>query len=45
VGGAYLGSWLDGLQAGYSVRWSVNLILLGLALGVLNVVLFIRKHW
>jgi ATP synthase protein I len=36
---------LDGLQAGYSVRWTVNLILLGLALGVLNVILFIRKHW
>lgn len=45
VGGAYLGSWLDGLQAGYSVRWTVNLILLGLVLGILNVILFIRKHW
>ncbi len=45
VGGAYLGSWLDSLQDGYSVRWTLNLILLGLALGILNVVLFIRKHW
>lgn len=45
VGGAYLGRWLDGLGEGYSVRWTVNLILLGLAIGVLNVYLFIRKHW
>ena len=45
VGGAYLGRWLDGLQAGYSVRWTINLIILGLALGILNVILFIRKHW
>jgi len=45
IGGAYLGRWLDGLHEGYSVRWTVNLILLGLALGALNVYLFIRKHW
>ena len=45
VGGAYLGRWLDGLQAGYSVRWTVTLIILGLALGILNVILFIRKNW
>lgn len=45
IGGAYLGRWLDGLHEGYSVRWTVNLILLGLAFGVLNVYLFIRRHW
>lgn len=45
VGGAYLGRWLDSLGEGYPVRWTVNLILLGLALGVLNVYLFIRRHW
>ena len=45
VGGAYLGRWLDSLSAGYSVRWSVNLIVLGLAAGVFNVYLFIKKHW
>jgi ATP synthase protein I len=45
VAGAYLGRWLDGLAEGYSVRWTVNLILLGLALGILNVWLFIRKYW
>lgn len=45
VGGAYLGRWLDSLGEGYTVRWTVNLILLGLAVGALNVYLFIRKHW
>lgn len=45
VGGAYLGRWLDGLGEGYTVRWTVNLILLGLAVGVLNVYLFVKKHW
>lgn len=45
LGGAYLGRWLDSLGEGYSVSWTVNLILLGLALGVFNVCLFIRKYW
>lgn len=45
VGGAYLGRWLDSLGDGYTVRWTVNLILLGLAVGVLNVYLFVKKHW
>ena len=45
LGGAYLGRWLDGLHEGYSVRWSINLIILGLAAGIFNVYLFIRKHW
>ncbi|MBS1221241.1 MAG: putative synthase protein [Proteobacteria bacterium] len=45
VGGAYLGRWLDSLGEGYTVRWTVNLILLGLVAGMLNVYFFIRKHW
>lgn len=44
VGGAYLGRWLDSLSQGYSVRWTVNLILLGLGVGVGNVVWFFRSH-
>lgn len=43
VGGAYLGHWLDGLVEGYSVRWTVSLILLGVFIGGLNVYLFIRE--
>jgi len=45
IGGAYLGRWLDGLSEGYSVRWTINLIILGLVFGVFNVCAFIRKNW
>ena len=44
VGGAYLGQWLDGRAAGYSIRWTVSLILLGVFVGSLNVYLFIRER-
>jgi len=43
VGGAYLGYWLDNLTEGYSVRWTVSLLLLGVVIGALNVYLFIRE--
>ena len=43
IGGAYLGYWLDNLAAGYSIRWTMCMILLGLIVGVLNVYLFIRE--
>ena len=42
--GAYLGNWLDGLVQGYSVRWTVGLIVIGVAVGALNVYLFVRGH-
>jgi len=42
VGGAYLGHWLDSLAAGYSIRWTVSLIVLGIALGAFNVYFFLR---
>ena len=42
VGGAYLGRWLDSLATGYSIRWTVSLILVGVFVGALNVYLFIR---
>lgn len=45
VGGAYLGRWLDSMGEGYTVRWTMNMILLGLAVGAFNVYLFVRKHW
>lgn len=41
--GAYLGRWLDGLMAGYSIRWTVSLILLGVITGAINVYLLIRE--
>ena len=43
IGGAYLGKWLDSLVAGYSVRWTVSLILLGVVVGALNSYLFIKE--
>lgn len=42
VGGAYLGRWLDSLAAGYSVRWTVSLIVLGIALGAYNAYHFMK---
>ena len=43
VGCAYLGHWLDGLAEGYSFRWTLNLLLLGVAVGAMNVYLMIRE--
>jgi ATP synthase protein I len=42
IGGAYLGQWLDGLATGYSTRWTLSLILVGVVVGAMNVYLFIR---
>ena len=44
IAGAYLGSWLDDQATGYSTRWTVSLIVLGLVIGVVNVVLYIRER-
>jgi ATP synthase protein I len=43
VGGAYLGDWLDSLAEGYSYRWTVSLIVVGLIVGALNVYLYIKE--
>ena len=42
--GAYLGRWLDTLVAGYSVRWTVSFIILGIVTGAYNVYSFIQRH-
>lgn len=44
IAGAYLGRWLDDLATGYSVRWTVSLILLGVLFGAVNVYRFVRDH-
>jgi len=44
VGGAYLGHWIDSLQAGYSYRWTIGLIMMGLIVGGFNVYLYIQRH-
>jgi ATP synthase protein I len=43
VAGAYLGRWLDGLSQGYSLRWTLGLILAGTVVGAVNVYLFIQE--
>ena len=43
VGGAYLGRWLDSLVQGYSVRWTLSMLFLGIIIGAVNVYLFIRE--
>ena len=42
VAGAYLGHWLDGMAEGYSMRWTLSLIFLGVLVGAVNVWLLIR---
>ncbi|BDR13406.1 AtpZ/AtpI family protein [Vibrio sp. STUT-A11] len=43
VGGAYLGHWIDSMIEGYSVRWTISFILLGVIVGMINVYLLIRQ--
>lgn len=43
--GAYLGRWLDSLQPDYNSRWTVSLIVLGIALGAWNVYCFLKGQW
>jgi ATP synthase protein I len=41
--GAYLGRWLDGMVQGYSMRWTISLIIGGVVLGAFNVYRFIKE--
>jgi ATP synthase protein I len=43
VAGAYLGRWLDGMLPGYSMRWTLSMIFLGLVVGGVNVYLYVRE--
>ena len=43
VGGAYLGRWLDAMASGYSIRWTISLILLGMFIGMVNVYYIIKE--
>jgi len=44
VGGAYLGRWLDGMVEGYSIRWTLSMILLGVIIGGINAYLFVQER-
>lgn len=43
VGGAYFGRWLDGMAEGYSMRWTLSMLFLGIVIGATNVYLFVRR--
>jgi ATP synthase protein I len=43
VGGAYLGRWLDELAEGYSVRWTISFIVLGIVIGMFNTYFLIKE--
>ncbi|MFI5304582.1 MAG: AtpZ/AtpI family protein [Nitrospiria bacterium] len=43
IAGAYLGRWLDGKYAGYSIRWTLSFIFVGLIIGAINVYFLIRE--
>lgn len=45
LAGAYLGSWIDSRMSGYSVAWTVGLILLGIIFGVWNVYRYLKEHY
>lgn len=42
--GAYLGNWLDNMVQGYSIYWTIGLLLVGLVVGVINVYIFVRER-
>lgn len=44
IGGAYLGIWLDSLADGYSMNWTLSLLLLGVVIGAVNVYLLIKQQ-
>ncbi len=43
IAGAYLGSWIDGMLEGYSIRWTLSLMFLGIVIGAVNVYLLVRE--
>lgn len=42
IAGVYLGHWLDGMLAGYSMRWTLSLMLAGVAIGIMNVYFLVK---
>lgn len=43
VAGAYLGRWLDEMVTGYSMRWTLSMLFLGVVIGAINVYLLVRE--
>ncbi len=43
VAGVYLGRWIDSLLEGYSVRWTLSLLITGVVIGFFNVYYLIKE--
>ena len=43
VAGVYLGRWVDSLLEGYSVRWTLSLLITGVVIGFFNVYYLIKE--
>lgn len=41
--GAYLGVWLDNKLKGFSISWTISLIIVGIGVGVINVYYFLKE--
>jgi ATP synthase protein I len=44
VAGAYLGRWLDGMVEGYSMRWTLSALFVGLLVGAMNVYFLVKER-
>lgn len=42
IAGLYLGHWLDAMMEGYSMRWTLSLLFVGIVIGVFNVYFLIK---
>jgi ATP synthase protein I len=43
IAGAYLGVWLDNKFNGFSISWTITLIIIGVFVGVMNVYFLLRE--
>lgn len=41
--GAYLGVWLDNKLSGFSISWTISLIIVGIFVGALNVYFLVKE--
>lgn len=44
IGGVYFGHWIDTQMVGYSYRWTIIFLVIGLFIGGMNVYLYIRRN-
>jgi ATP synthase protein I len=43
IAGVYLGHWLDSMIEGYSMHWTLSLLIIGIVIGIFNVYLLLRE--